>query len=672
MTHSRNFSVLFIVLILIVLSIFGCSPKQNEVLVATIGDEKMSLKDYEELYVKNNGGKEAIKNATMENKKKFLELIINYRLKVQEALRRGYADDPDVKKELAEYRKSLAIPFLLEREVTEPNIKLLYERRKSDVRISHIQIQPSSPNPEDTLKAWNTATDLIRRLKAGERFDSLAKQYSMAPTAKTDGGDVRYFTAGMTPPAFEDACYSLNVGEVYPYPVKTQYGYHVIKLTDKKPRLSVRTSHILIQCIADSAADTLRAWNQIQDILKAVRSTGNFDSLARQFSQDTRSAPNGGDLGYIQRNPRIVPEFEDAVFALKVGEVSNPVRTRFGYHLIKVTDIRQPPSFDEAKEELKQNYQQVRYMDDYQAYVAKVRKETNYHLSDTAFQLLLSRFDSTKTTNDSAWDARVTNEDGAKVLFSFDGQNVILDSVTSKLRSSVEFRGHALNFAGVTSAIQRISEMQLVEYAAGNVQQKYPEFSKIMKEYEEGILLYKIEQAEVWNKVAVTDSALHVYFDKTRDTFRFPDRVDISEIYVTGDSAAKAIYQRLKSGEVFDTLAARYSVRIDEKVKKGHWGLLAETENELAVRGFKMEVGAISEPFPYQGGYSIIKVNAKEKARLKTFEEAGAELSNRFQESESKRIEHEWTESLKKSYPVEVHETVLEKAFAPEKQETKQ
>jgi len=193
-----------------------------------------------------------------------------------------------------------------------------------------------------------------------------------------------------------------------------------------------------------------------------------------------------------------------------------------------------------------------------------------------------------------------------------------------------------------------------------------------MKDYEEGVLLYKIEQAEVWNKLAVTDSALHAYFDKNRDTFRFPDRVDISEIYVTSDSAAKAIYQRLKAGENFDTLAAHYSVRSDEKVKRGHWGLLAEAENELAAKGFKMEVGAISEPFPYQGGYSIIKVNAKEKARPKTFEEAGPELSNKFQDYESKRLEREWIESLKKKFPVEVHESVLEKAFAPQKQETKQ
>jgi peptidyl-prolyl cis-trans isomerase SurA len=655
--------------IILFFGLIGCNPKESETLVARIGDEKMTVKYYEELYLKNNGGKESVKNATMENKKRFLDLIVNYRLKVQEAVQRGYAEDPEIRKELADYRQSLAVPYLLEREVSDPNIRQLYERRKVDVRVSHILIRPDSPKPEDTLRAWNVGMDVIRRLKAGERFDSLALHYSAVPSVQKDGGDLYFFTGGMTIPVFEDACYGLNIGEVYPTPVKTQYGYHIIKLTDKRPRVSVKASHILIRFNPDSTADTLRAWNEIQDILKTARTGGNFEALAKQLSQDPGSAPNGGDLGYFERR-RMVPEFETVAFALKVGEISNVVRTAFGYHIIKVADIKQPAAFDDVKDELKQTYQQLRYMDDYQAYTAKLRKETNYKVYQDTLTLFLSRVDTTKTTSDSAWDANITNNDRAKVLFAFDAQNIILDSVVSKIKSSIEFRGTALNFAGVSQAIQRISEMKLVEYSAKNVEKKYPEFGKIMKDYEEGVLLYKIEQTEVWNKVSVTDSALHLYFDATRDTFRFPDRVDISEIYVNSDSASKSIGQRLKSGENFDTLAAHNTQRADYKEKRGRWGLLAESENDLAAKGFKMNVGMISEPFPYEGGYSIVKVNSKEKARLKTFEEAGPELSNRFQEYESKRIEKAWVDSLKKKYRVEVNEPLLQKAFASDKQES--
>ena len=179
-------------------------------------------------------------------------------------------------------------------------------------------------------------------------------------SAKTNGGDLYYFTAGMTVPEFEDAIYDLKVGEYTKKPVRTMFGLHIVKLTDKKKRNEgIRAAHILIQDIKDSVTgkvvDSITSFNKIKDILARIRNGEDFGKIASELSEDPGSKQKGGDLGFFDRR-RMVQPFDSAAFSLKVGEVSNIVRTPFGWHLIKLLEVKEYQPYEKQKENLKSEF----------------------------------------------------------------------------------------------------------------------------------------------------------------------------------------------------------------------------------------------------------------------------------------------------------------------------
>ena len=186
-----------------------------------------------------------------------------------------------------------------------------------------------------------------------------------------------------------------------------------------------------------------------------------------------------------------------------------------------------------------------------------------------------------------------------------------------------------------------------------------------MKEYQDGIVLYKAEQAEVWNKISVTDSVLKKYFSENKSKFEFPERVDISELHIDTDTLAAMVYDSLMHGVDFGDLATRYNDDADLKTKKGVRGPMSVDTDELTQAASKLKPGDYTEPFDDGSGkFAIVRLNGREPAREKSFEEAGAEVSNAYQEFESKRLEQDWLDRIKKNHPVKQHRESLRDAFS--------
>src|SRR5512143_1414895 len=204
----------------------GCSSSSPVVL--EYGPNKVTLREYETFYSKNSGGWDAAKKSSPEERQRFLDLLTNYKLKLQDASDRNLIAEADVQKELREYRASLASTFLIDREITDPGVRKLYERRKKYIRAEHILIavKPDAP-AADTLAAYNKALEMIQRITAGERFDSLARRYSEDPSVKSNSGDIYYFTSGQMVAPFEKAAYATPAGALVKTPVRSQFGYHV-------------------------------------------------------------------------------------------------------------------------------------------------------------------------------------------------------------------------------------------------------------------------------------------------------------------------------------------------------------------------------------------------------------------------------------------------------------
>jgi peptidyl-prolyl cis-trans isomerase SurA len=656
----------------------SCTKQTSDIILADVGPEKVTVTEFEHQLSKNSGGWEAAKKLSQAEKEKYLDLLVKFRLKILDAYRRGLDKDPEVLRDIQEYEPSLAASFFLDKVVVAPGLHLLYDRRKEEVRANHILFRfPPKPTPADTLAAWQKASDVLKRAMAGEDFAKLAEKFSDDYSTRRNGGDIYYFSSGFTVPGFEDACFHLQAGQIYPAPVRTPYGYHIIKLTDRKPsRGEVRASHMMVRFHEQPPApeDTLKAYAKIKALEDSLRAGGDFAELAKAHSEDTGSAAAGGDLGFFERR-RAVQPFDEAAFSLGVGQVSGIVRTQYGYHLIKLTAEKPMGSFDEMKSTLRDVYQKHRYTYDYENFIRAYKTAVGLRFDDEVVDTLVTDCDSTKTCADSLWDQGILGEIRKRPVFTFaaDSVAVTLDSVMSVMRKDPEFSKTQLKADNIRKTLDKIAERSLIRYRTRNLESEYPEFKQTLKEYKEGVLLYRLEQQQVWNKVSVNDSLLHAYFEEHRNQYTMPDRVNFQEIYVSRDSnEVLGLLDSLKAGVEFGDLASRHTMRVKYRQTKGEWGFQTVGENDLAKKAWTLEVGQVSGIIRFQEGYSIIKVIGKEKSRPKTYEEALPDVSGQYHDYAANRLEEEWLGALRKEFKVTMWKENLGAAFVSPQQEKKE
>lgn len=305
---------------------------QQDPILMTINDVAITKSEFERIYYKNNRDSVHDEKAI----KDYLELFINFKLKVIEAKKLGLDTLPTFKQELQSYRKQLSDPYFVDKETEEKLLKEAYERKKWRIRTSHILIKVSeNASPADTLAAYNKAMEIKKRIDKGEDFAKLAMEYSEDDASKLNGGDIGYLTVFTTVLPYENAVYSLKVGEVS-NPIRSQYGYHIIKVTDRKENPGeVKVAHIMVLVPRDAKEeDITKAENKINEIYQKLQQGEDFAKLAIEYSDDKASGKRGGDLPWFGTG-RMVPEFESVAFETKIGEYSKPFRTAFGYHIIK-------------------------------------------------------------------------------------------------------------------------------------------------------------------------------------------------------------------------------------------------------------------------------------------------------------------------------------------------
>jgi len=579
---NRSRSITFVIIALISAFSFMYCNHASKTLVE-IGDEKVTLGDFEKQFLKTVNNIDSARNTPLEARKQFLNLYVNFRLKVKDARERGLLNAPDMQKEISEYQKNFAPTYLIDKEVVDPQIRSLYERKKDEVRASHILISmPEKPTVQDSIMAYEKADSVIQKLKNGEDFGEVALQYSADRTVKMNKGDLYYFTGGMTVESFEDAVYDLKVGDFTKKPVRTMFGLHIIKLTDRKPRLeSIRASHILIQDKRDSLGnviDSIQTYQRAMEVYNKAKGGEDFASLASQFSEDPGTKQAGGDLGFFDRR-RMTQPFDSAVFSLKVNEIAGPVRSQFGWHIIKKTGEKPYPSFEEQKENLKNEYKRTKkFKDDYQKYVDELKKDFDFKIADDGFNYLRSRLDSSKMIQDLNRDSIFAQMDKEKLLASFGSGQIKISDLQAFLDVNRDFERSLLNAATITSMINSAAEQSILNKKAKDEKiEKEDDYENSMRDYENGLLVFRVDQDELWSKVKVNDQDMQAYYDANKSKF------------AAKDSSGQDVFKK--------------------------------------------------------------------------FDEAKPEISNELQQVKFKEIETNYLESLKKNYPVAIHEDVLNEAF---------
>ncbi len=650
----------------------------------------VTLPEFEQAYERMNDRRPYA--TSFDSLKDFLSVYSDYRLKLEDAKTEGIDKDPKIQAEIKGYRDILAGPYVLEKELTEPAIKQMFERRKVEVHVAHFLAGVKNWNkPEDTLKAYKKALRALEMLDAGYPISYVAMSpiergvlVNLDPNAlnrkiKMDtsnmetwagsddkttakvGGELGWFTGGMTVRAFEDAVYAMQPGEISKVPLKTRYGYHIIELVNRRPRVGgVHVAHILIST-PKGTSDTASSHRRADSLLKVIRNGASFEEVARESSDEKFSAVRGGDMDTINHeDKKTEPSFDAAAYNLKDGEVSDVVRTSFGFHIIKRLGTMPPATFEQERDRLKKFYKQYFFDEEKAKRLVALRHDYNLTFDSSTINFFMKRVDSTRTSIDSFWAKRITNDDRGVPIYRLGGEAYTIGMLVDSLNGQP---GTALARSAVYEMINKSIDDKSMQLLSRNIGTQYPEFEQIMEDYKRGIILFELENKRVWSQVVPDSAKEQVYYAAHTAKFMWPERVDISEIFVTSDSVAKQLYKRIINGENFDTIASKYTERPGYKQRAGHWGLLQKEENELARRAFNFVVDEVKEPFSFQGGFSIVKLNRRDLVHAKTFAEARQEVASQYQDDRASELRTEWSVNLRKKYNRQINEPLITKQW---------
>ncbi len=659
-------SKILIAIVLGSLIFSGCSAvNHSDIILSKYDVGKVTMGEFEKKYAESVGDIEKAKKDSIQNYKKFLKLYTDYKLKLRNAKIRGYEDDPSLKKEYNDYFRDIGESYVIESELVKPKLDTLYNRGKYEIRLSHILIRTDKRSDKE---AKELAEALIDSLQHGADFAKLAKKYSEHKYTKNDGGDLYYITVNQILPEIEDVMYKTPVGKVYPKPIKTAYGYHIIKVTEKKPRIyKIRASHILVKYIKkDGKIDTAATLAKAEEIYNKLKGGADFALLAKEYSDDKTSAKNGGDLGYFQRRQMVKP-FDEAVFKLQPGEISKPVQTRFGFHIIKVAQIVPYPPFDKIKKKLKEKYMKTRYKKDLARFTKQLKDKFNYKLNTKTLSRIVSKAQNVKFVKE-AFTTPFYKAYANTVIFTIDDNQATLDTLMRFGINDDDTKGKSVDYARLKQLADKLSDKYALFAEAKKLIKKDSTFAALMDEYKNGLLIFRLQQEDVWDKIKIDTNAVKELYEKNKENCKTDNKVIFDMIYSKNDSLIAYYYKKLKLNELtYDELADSIQSGALTKLRFQKGSERKISNNEIAQNVWSLEKpGEFTAPLDAGGVWGIARLVKKERQRMKTFKECFPEMVSKYQDMQTKKLTEELNKRLEDIYNVKYYYDELEKAYKPE------
>lgn len=662
--------------------------------LATVGGEKVLYEDVERAFQKNLSRRDTpFSKIPRDTAVEFLNLYTNYRLKVASARERGVDKDPAVAQDILNNRKLLSETFFFDKAVSDARVAELTRRRTREMKVAIIlcAVTPKGATQWDSVASLNKAMSVLKLLNNGADFEKLARDSSDDKETGANGGVLPWLSGGTIIKVVEDEAYEVPMGSYSKKPVHSRFGYFIVKVLDSQPRQVVKFRHILLTpsdtrdsvatiSLADSLITILRMpANKQASALSARGITMKddaFTELAKAYSDDKASAPKGGFLGSAYSRSggleaggtRLVPAFEEAVFALKDGQVSNKVRTIYGWHII-VRDSTRLSDEQMERDNARRTYRRLYYEEDKRIIIDSLRKVYGYGWDVATYTQFRTYVDSTKTTQDTSWLSSVPADFMQKVLYTTPTERFTVAMFTDSLRRRLDMRGYTLNTAGLERAVNKMTDNAVIDQATVGLEHKYPEFDALMREFNDGILLFKVEEQEVWSKLKFDTADARAFHDTTKSRWLTETGYVISEIYCITDKDANDVLNQLNSGADFATLAGARTQREGMREKQGKLGTLYPKTSKLAqvAADSQAVAGKVVGPISYERGFSVIRVEGIEPPRAKTFEEALPDLAPAYQDALQKKLTETWLSDVRKRFPVSIDTSALDRIYGKAK-----
>ncbi len=630
---------------------------QKDPVLMTVDGKNVHQSEFLNIYTKNNPDPKYDKASLDE----YMELFVNFKLKVTEAEELKMDTISKFQNELNGYREQLARPYLTDKEMNDELIKEAYYRKTNEVKASHILIQ--NVNAEVAVRQGASFGEAERKkveeikadIEAGKiSFEDAAVKYSQDPSAKDNKGSLGYFSAFQMVYPFEEAAYTTKVGEIS-NPIKTRFGYHILKVHDKRPaRGRIRVAHIYAKS-PDNAKpeDAKKAKQKIEELYELLKKGKDFADLAKEHSEDKTSAQKGGELAWFTSG-RMLPNFEEASFNLaKDGDYTKPIKTSYGWHIIKRLEYEDVRSFDKMEGELKAKIaKDPRSNKSKASFIEKLKDE--YHYKDY----------SKKWLADYSKAYKAGMESGTPDVSSFDGKKAFKYSVKKgcfkpktvvKVADFTKFmKAHpSQKEVDIKAKYNAFVSQELMQFERSRLEVKYPEYKALMQEYEDGILLFELTEQKVWKKASKDTVGLEAFYEKNKDRYQWKKRGDV-EIYsaVKKDNIYKALEyvkdSNYNANQVLKKINATSQLNLS--VESGKFEIAKKEE----LKGRTLTVG-VTEPFVLNSKFVFIKTNEVLPPTTKKLDETRGMAISDYQTY----LEKEWIKELKAKYPIVINEDVL-------------
>ena len=652
---KKHFSLLAVIII-----VYQLLPAQETLL--TIDDHKITKDEFLRIYNKNS-------SITSEDKKtvdEYLDLFINYKLKVIEAENLGYDTMTSFIKEMAGYTKQLAKPYIENNDRDEEFIEEAYKNSAEEVNVSHILLRlPRDPMPTDTLRVYNRIMAIRDRLMKGESWDDVIRSESPNPDEPI-GGDLGWFTVLRMVYPFEKAAFNTPVGEIS-MPVRTEYGYHLIRVNDRRPnRGEVYAAHILTLIPRKpTELDIEAAKNKIDKAYAELQQGVPWDSVVQKYSEHRATIRRKGILGWINAN-NAPEELLDACMALDSGQFSQPIKTQYGYHIITPLIKKSGSQFDINDENFRKNVLQNHYITD-------ITKEENLNKikNEYGFKFYKENMDALYGIVDSSYFARRWNPDVAKDMlkpvFTIGDSTYTQYDVAKYVATTRPNKLKTLSVNVYNNATEYIND-RILDYEIAQLPSKYPEYKYLLEEYHDGILLFNLTEDKVWRKAVEDSAGLQKFYNNLAEKYHWEKRVAMTK-YSYQDSTLTAKLIKVAKSRVKKGLGT-------EDISK----LVCKNDSDLCVNfvELKYEHGdnAIADSIPWKkGAYLTTRdnnnlvlyfVDAVLPSQIKTLSDARGLYTADYQTY----LEKLWIDELRAKYTITVNQEVFDEIKKEEESKT--
>ena len=627
------------------------SQNKKDVLL-TIDDIPVYTEEFKKVYTKNL---ELVQDESQKDVAAYLDLFIDYKLKISEAYRQRLHEDPTYKKEFAKYEEQLSRNYLYEDKVIDDLAWEAYQRGLDEIHASHILILVGYEDlPQDTLSAYNKITKIRERALAGEDFTALAKETSEEPTAKEQGGDLGYFSVFAMVYPFESMAYNTKVGAVSEI-VRTQFGYHILKVNDRRKRSNeITVSHIMI---SDKEEDqTFDPKERINEIYSLLKQGESFEELAEQYSDDKNSGKRGGKLGKFRKGDLRSAEFEEGAFQLKeIGQFSKPVKSAFGWHIIRLDELHPIATFEEKKENLAKRVQDAARSKIVTNTVNKKIKEKYGYKVNEDYKEFFKQYLGDEVLR-RKWQLDTLSSEEDKTLFTIGTKEVTYSDLATYIHDrQMRSKAYKTKEGLISGMFDELETIELKDYFRKRLEFENDEYASIISEYRDGLLIFDVMNKNIWNKAKNDSIGLVNFYEANKENYKWKKRVDAIIAATKNQDIAEQLVEMFNAGrspeEIKEELNADDTINVI--ISEG----IYEIDNSDLPKYF-IAIPGVSN-YQTSDSFQVVKVKEVIPPSVRPLEDIRGRTLSDYQNY----LEENWLNELRNSHVIEINKRTLKRVI---------